>query len=109
MIHICLWCHTLAHAFTYTHDVSINLRKGHGGTHCIRSDDILFLPSQEAAIEAKYTEVNALNKQRLQNLEFTHSLLNQVNFCMTMSISTIKTCRDKTFLSTFFFSNHISL
>ncbi|KAJ0000679.1 hypothetical protein NQD34_005699 [Periophthalmus magnuspinnatus] len=31
----------------------------------------------EAAIEAKFTEVNAVNKQKLQNLEFTHSLLNQ--------------------------------
>ncbi|XP_061605604.1 periplakin [Phyllopteryx taeniolatus] len=37
----------------------------------------LAVKAEEAAIEAKYTEVNALNKQRLQNLEFTHSLLNQ--------------------------------
>ncbi|XP_067274886.1 periplakin [Pseudorasbora parva] len=32
---------------------------------------------EESAIEAKFTEVNAVNKQRLQNLEFTQSLLNQ--------------------------------
>ncbi|XP_047656821.1 periplakin-like [Tachysurus fulvidraco] len=32
---------------------------------------------EEAAIEAKFTEVNALNKQRLQNLEFAQSLLNR--------------------------------
>ncbi|KAJ3601277.1 hypothetical protein NHX12_032250 [Muraenolepis orangiensis] len=32
---------------------------------------------EEAAIEAKFTEVNAVNQQRLQNLEFTQSLLNQ--------------------------------
>lgn len=33
---------------------------------------------KESAIEAKFTEVNAVNKQRLQNLEFAQSLLNQV-------------------------------
>uniref|UniRef100_A0A673IQQ8 Periplakin-like n=1 Tax=Sinocyclocheilus rhinocerous TaxID=307959 RepID=A0A673IQQ8_9TELE len=33
---------------------------------------------EESAIEAKFTEVNAVNKQRLQNLEFAQSLLNQV-------------------------------
>uniref|UniRef100_A0A8C2CPZ3 Periplakin n=1 Tax=Cyprinus carpio TaxID=7962 RepID=A0A8C2CPZ3_CYPCA len=32
---------------------------------------------EESAIEAKFTEVNAVNKQRLQNLEFAQSLLNQ--------------------------------
>uniref|UniRef100_A0A8C5UF51 Periplakin n=1 Tax=Malurus cyaneus samueli TaxID=2593467 RepID=A0A8C5UF51_9PASS len=32
---------------------------------------------QEAALAAKYTEVNAVNKQRLQNLEFAQSLLRQ--------------------------------
>ncbi|KAA8585764.1 hypothetical protein FQN60_004458 [Etheostoma spectabile] len=32
---------------------------------------------KESAIEAKFTEVNAVNKQRLQNLEFAQSLLNQ--------------------------------
>ncbi|MCJ8739031.1 hypothetical protein PDJAM_G00042480 [Pangasius djambal] len=32
---------------------------------------------EEAAIEAKFTEVSAVNKQRLQNLEFAQSLLNQ--------------------------------
>uniref|UniRef100_A0A8C4FDW1 Periplakin n=1 Tax=Dicentrarchus labrax TaxID=13489 RepID=A0A8C4FDW1_DICLA len=31
----------------------------------------------EAAIEAKFTEVNAVNKQKLQNLEFAQSLLSQ--------------------------------
>lgn len=35
---------------------------------------------QEAAIEAKFTEVNAVHKQRLQNLEFAQSLLNQVRY-----------------------------
>lgn len=34
---------------------------------------------QEAALAAKYTEVNAVNKQRLQNLEFAQSLLRQVS------------------------------
>uniref|UniRef100_A0AAX7UG83 Desmoplakin SH3 domain-containing protein n=1 Tax=Astatotilapia calliptera TaxID=8154 RepID=A0AAX7UG83_ASTCA len=33
--------------------------------------------AEEAAIEAKFTEVNAVNKQRLQNLEFANSLLSQ--------------------------------
>uniref|UniRef100_A0A8C2XSZ6 Periplakin n=1 Tax=Cyclopterus lumpus TaxID=8103 RepID=A0A8C2XSZ6_CYCLU len=33
--------------------------------------------AEESAIEAKFTEVNAVNKQRLQNLEFAQSLLNQ--------------------------------
>ncbi|XP_059901992.1 periplakin [Gadus macrocephalus] len=33
--------------------------------------------SEESAIEAKFTEVNAINKQRQVNLEFTQSLLNQ--------------------------------
>uniref|UniRef100_A0AAQ5Y111 Desmoplakin SH3 domain-containing protein n=1 Tax=Amphiprion ocellaris TaxID=80972 RepID=A0AAQ5Y111_AMPOC len=33
--------------------------------------------AEEAAIEAKFTEVNAINRQRLQNLEFAQSLLNQ--------------------------------
>ncbi|KAI4891546.1 hypothetical protein NFI96_027827, partial [Prochilodus magdalenae] len=37
----------------------------------------LRVKSEEAAIEAKFTEVNAVNKQRLQNLEFAQSLLNQ--------------------------------
>ncbi|XP_034566534.1 periplakin [Notolabrus celidotus] len=37
----------------------------------------LTVKAEEAAIEAKFTEVNALNKQRLQNLEFAGSLLNQ--------------------------------
>ncbi|XP_076122363.1 periplakin isoform X1 [Alosa pseudoharengus] len=32
---------------------------------------------EEAAIDSKFTEVHAINKQRLQNLEFTQSLLNQ--------------------------------
>lgn len=34
---------------------------------------------QEAVLAAKYTEVNAVNKQRLQNLEFAQSLLRQVS------------------------------
>uniref|UniRef100_A0A672Z2C4 Uncharacterized protein n=1 Tax=Sphaeramia orbicularis TaxID=375764 RepID=A0A672Z2C4_9TELE len=33
--------------------------------------------AEEAAIEAKFTEVNAVNQQRLQNLEYAHSLLKQ--------------------------------
>ncbi|XP_019959899.1 periplakin [Paralichthys olivaceus] len=33
--------------------------------------------AEEAAIEAKFTEVNAVNSQRLQNLEFADSLLKQ--------------------------------
>ncbi|KAG9264011.1 periplakin [Astyanax mexicanus] len=37
----------------------------------------LRVKGEEAAIEAKFTEVNAVNKQRLQNLEFAQSLLNQ--------------------------------
>ncbi|KAM6966642.1 periplakin [Tautogolabrus adspersus] len=37
----------------------------------------LTVKAEEAAIDAKFTEVNAVNKQRLQNLEFTQSLLNQ--------------------------------
>ncbi|XP_046893628.1 periplakin [Hypomesus transpacificus] len=37
----------------------------------------LTVKAEETAIEAKFTEVNAVNKQRLQNLEFTQSLLNQ--------------------------------
>ncbi|XP_052408795.1 periplakin [Carassius gibelio] len=32
---------------------------------------------EESAIESKFTEANAVNKQRLQNLEFAQSLLNQ--------------------------------
>ncbi|XP_013875750.1 periplakin [Austrofundulus limnaeus] len=37
----------------------------------------LAVKAEEAAIEAKFTEVNAVNKQRLQNLEFAQSLLSQ--------------------------------
>lgn len=37
----------------------------------------LTVKAEEAAIETKFTEVNAVNKQRLQNLEFAQSLLNQ--------------------------------
>ncbi|XP_061761899.1 periplakin [Nerophis ophidion] len=37
----------------------------------------MVVKAEESAIEAKFTEVNAVNKQRLQNLEFTHSLLKQ--------------------------------
>ncbi|XP_042575825.1 periplakin-like [Cyprinus carpio] len=32
---------------------------------------------EESAIESRFTEANAVNKQRLQNLEFAQSLLNQ--------------------------------
>lgn len=41
-----------------------------------------FDSSQESAIEAKFTEVNAVSKQKLQNLEFAQSLLNQVNIVL---------------------------
>uniref|UniRef100_A0A4W4GGG9 Periplakin n=1 Tax=Electrophorus electricus TaxID=8005 RepID=A0A4W4GGG9_ELEEL len=37
----------------------------------------LRVKAEESAIEAKFTEVNAVNKQRLQNLEFVQGLLNQ--------------------------------
>uniref|UniRef100_A0A667YWW4 Periplakin n=2 Tax=Myripristis murdjan TaxID=586833 RepID=A0A667YWW4_9TELE len=37
----------------------------------------LRVKAEEAAIESKFTEVNAVNKQRLQNLEFAQGLLNQ--------------------------------
>uniref|UniRef100_A0A8C4FE13 Periplakin n=1 Tax=Dicentrarchus labrax TaxID=13489 RepID=A0A8C4FE13_DICLA len=37
----------------------------------------LTVKAEEAAIEAKFTEVNAVNKQKLQNLEFAQSLLSQ--------------------------------
>nr|XP_020463998.1 periplakin [Monopterus albus] len=37
----------------------------------------LTVKAEEAAIEARFTEVNAVNKQRLQNLEFADSLLKQ--------------------------------
>uniref|UniRef100_A0A8D0A9N6 Periplakin n=1 Tax=Sander lucioperca TaxID=283035 RepID=A0A8D0A9N6_SANLU len=37
----------------------------------------LTVKAEESAIEAKFTEVNAVNKQKLQNLEFAQSLLNQ--------------------------------
>lgn len=33
---------------------------------------------EEAALAAKFTEVNAINRQRLQNLEFALNLLRQV-------------------------------
>lgn len=39
----------------------------------------IFTYLQEAAIDSKFTEVHAINKQRLQNLEFAQSLMNQVN------------------------------
>ena len=35
---------------------------------------------QEAAIEAKFTEVNAVNKAKLQSLEYAQGLLNQVKY-----------------------------
>ncbi|KAJ8386165.1 hypothetical protein AAFF_G00175890 [Aldrovandia affinis] len=37
----------------------------------------LKVKNEESAIEAKFTEVNAVNKQRLQNLEYAQGLLNQ--------------------------------
>uniref|UniRef100_A0A8C6S6K2 Periplakin n=1 Tax=Neogobius melanostomus TaxID=47308 RepID=A0A8C6S6K2_9GOBI len=37
----------------------------------------LTVKAEEAAIESKFTEVSALNRQKLQNLEFTNSLLKQ--------------------------------
>ncbi|XP_076852637.1 periplakin [Brachyhypopomus gauderio] len=37
----------------------------------------LRVKGEESAIEAKFTEVNAVNKQRLQNLEFVQGLLHQ--------------------------------
>ncbi|XP_056143559.1 periplakin [Lampris incognitus] len=37
----------------------------------------LRVKGEEAAIETKFTEVSAVNRQRLQNLEFAQSLLNQ--------------------------------
>ncbi|KAM9346407.1 periplakin [Symphorus nematophorus] len=37
----------------------------------------LTVKAEEAAIEAKFTEVNALNKARLQSLEYAQGLLNQ--------------------------------
>ncbi|KAG7491993.1 hypothetical protein MATL_G00009710 [Megalops atlanticus] len=37
----------------------------------------IHVKNEESAIEAKFTEVNAVNKQRLQNLEYAQSLLNQ--------------------------------
>lgn len=45
---------------------------------------MLFNCLQEAAIESKFTEVNAVNKQRLQNLEFAESLLKQVKYFITI-------------------------
>ncbi|XP_049601631.1 periplakin [Syngnathus scovelli] len=37
----------------------------------------LLVKAEEGAVETKYTEVNSVNKQRLRNLEFAHSLLSQ--------------------------------
>ncbi|XP_035771080.1 periplakin [Neolamprologus brichardi] len=44
--------------------------------------------AEEAAIEAKFTEVNAVNKQRLQNLEFASSLLSQQS--ETIQVTNVK-------------------
>uniref|UniRef100_A0A673IU41 Periplakin-like n=1 Tax=Sinocyclocheilus rhinocerous TaxID=307959 RepID=A0A673IU41_9TELE len=44
---------------------------------------------EESAIEAKFTEVNAVNKQRLQNLEFAQSLLNQVKH-IAQNVQTVR-------------------
>lgn len=48
--------------------------------------DMLFQCLQEAAIEAKFTEVNAMSKQKLQNLEFAQSVLNQVKYFHTIEV-----------------------
>lgn len=64
---------------------------------------MLFLCLQEAAIEAKFTEVNAVNKQRLQNLEFAESLLKQVKYFPTIILTIIKS-KKKTALIMFFSS-----
>uniref|UniRef100_A0A8C6L3X4 Periplakin n=1 Tax=Nothobranchius furzeri TaxID=105023 RepID=A0A8C6L3X4_NOTFU len=50
---------------------------------------ILFIYLQEAAIEAKFTEVNAVNKQRLQNLEFAQSLLSQIPVLQSTSVKSV--------------------
>lgn len=51
--------------------------------------DMVFQCLQEAAIEAKFTEVNAVNSQRLQNLEFAESLLKQVKYFLIIILTTI--------------------
>lgn len=56
---------------------------------------MLFQCLQEAAIEAKFTEVNAVNKQRLQNLEFAQSLLNQVKYFHMIVIKMITNLIEK--------------
>ncbi|MBN3305154.1 PEPL protein, partial [Amia calva] len=43
-----------------------------------RNNQVSNLFQQAAAIESKFTEVSAVNKQRLQNLEYAQSLLNQL-------------------------------
>uniref|UniRef100_A0A3B5LYF5 Uncharacterized protein n=1 Tax=Xiphophorus couchianus TaxID=32473 RepID=A0A3B5LYF5_9TELE len=50
----------------------------------------LTVKAEEAAMEAKFTEVNAVNKQRLQNLEFAHSLLSQQPEIPLIQSSTVK-------------------
>ncbi|XP_041856858.1 periplakin [Melanotaenia boesemani] len=50
----------------------------------------LAVKAEEAAIEAKFTEVNAVNKQRLQNLEFAQSLLNQQPEIPMIQATTVK-------------------
>ena len=51
--------------------------------------NMLFQCLQEAAIESKFTEVNAVNSQRLQNLEFADSLLKQVKHFLMIILTTI--------------------
>uniref|UniRef100_A0A3Q1I377 Periplakin n=1 Tax=Acanthochromis polyacanthus TaxID=80966 RepID=A0A3Q1I377_9TELE len=46
--------------------------------------------AEEAAIEAKFTEVNAINRQKLQNLEFAQSLLNQQPEIPLMQTTNVK-------------------
>ena len=63
---------------------------------------------QEAAIETKFTEVNAINKQRLQNLEFTQGLLNQVKCVLILLRKIIKIKIMKWLNSLLFHNGHIS-
>ncbi|XP_074553216.1 periplakin [Halichoeres trimaculatus] len=51
----------------------------------------LTVKAEEAAIGAKFTEVNSVNKQRLQNLEFTQSLLNQQPDTSSIQSTTVQT------------------
>ncbi|XP_007568356.1 periplakin isoform X2 [Poecilia formosa] len=50
----------------------------------------LTVKAEEAAMEAKFTEVNAVNKQRLQNLEFAQNLLSQQPEIPMIQSSTVR-------------------